>query len=144
MEEAAYRYFEKIESLGGMVEAVKQNFPQSEIADASWRYQKEVDDGKRVVVGVNRYEVSDEEPIEILSIDPALERKQIDRLRAVRDRRDSVAVENSLAKLKLAAADPEHNLMPRLVDCARAYCTQGEMVEALQEVFGTYSESPVF
>jgi methylmalonyl-CoA mutase N-terminal domain/subunit len=144
MEEAAYRYFEKIESLGGMVEAVKQNFPQSEIADASWRYQKEVDDGKRVVVGVNRYEVSDEEPIEILSIDPALERKQIDRLRAVRNKRDSVTVENSLAKLKLAAADPDHNLMPRLVECAEAYCTQGEMVEALQEVFGTYSESPVF
>jgi methylmalonyl-CoA mutase N-terminal domain/subunit len=144
MEEAAYRYFEKIESLGGMVEAVKRNFPQSEIADASWRYQREVDDGKRVVVGVNRYELSDEGPIEILSIDPALERKQIDRLRSVRDNRDSVAVEDTLAKLKLAAADPGHNLMPRLVDCARAYCTQGEMVEALQEVFGTYSESPVF
>jgi methylmalonyl-CoA mutase N-terminal domain/subunit len=144
MEEAAYRYFEKIESLGGMVEAVKRNFPQSEIADASWQYQKEVDDGKRIVVGVNRYEVTDEEPIEILSIDPALERKQIDRLRAVRDKRDSVAVENAIAKLKLAAADPEQNLMPRLVECAQAYCTQGEMVEALQEVFGTYSESPVF
>jgi methylmalonyl-CoA mutase, N-terminal domain len=144
MEEAAYRYFDKIESLGGMVEAVKQNFPQSEIADASWRHQKEVDDGRRVVVGVNRYEVSGEEPIEILSIDPALEQKQIDGLRLVRDRRDAVAVEDSLAKLKLAAADPGHNLMPRLVDCARAHCTQGEMVEALQEVFGTYSESPVF
>jgi methylmalonyl-CoA mutase N-terminal domain/subunit len=144
MEEAAYRYFEKIESLGGMVEAVKRNFPQSEIADASWQYQKEVDDGKRIVVGVNRYEVTDEEPIEILSIDPALERKQIDRLRAVRDKRDTVAVENAIAKLKLAAADPEHNLMPRLVECAQADCTQGEMVQALQEVFGTYSESPVF
>jgi methylmalonyl-CoA mutase N-terminal domain/subunit len=144
MEQAAYRYFEKIESLGGMVEAIKQNFPQSEIADASWRYQKEVDDGKRVVVGVNRYELEGEEPIELLSIDPALESKQIGRLRAARERRDSIAVEDSLARLKLTAADPEHNLMPRLIDCARAYCTQGEMVGALQEVFGTYSESPVF
>ena len=144
MEAAAYRYFEKIDSLGGMVEAIKQNFPQREIADASWRYQEEVDDGHRVVVGVNRYQVQDEEPIEILSIDPALEQKQIKRLQSVRDRRDSVAVEDSLAKLKLAAADPGHNLMPRLIDCSRSYCMQGEMVEALQEVFGTYSESPVF
>jgi methylmalonyl-CoA mutase N-terminal domain/subunit len=144
MEEAAYRYFEKIESIGGMVEAVKQNFPQSEIADASWRYQREVDDGRRIVVGVNRYQLADEEPIEIHTIDAALERKQIDRLRSVRDKRDSVEVEDRLARLKLVAADPGHNLMPSLVDCARAHCTQGEMVEALQEVFGTYSESPVF
>jgi methylmalonyl-CoA mutase N-terminal domain/subunit len=144
MEEAAYRYFEKISSLGGMVEAVKQNYPQSEIADASWRYQREVDDGQRIVVGVNRYQLTEEEPIEIHSIDPALEHKQIERLRSTRDKRDAVAVEDRLARLKLVAADPGHNLMPRLVDCARAYCTQGEMVEALQEVFGTYSESPVF
>jgi methylmalonyl-CoA mutase N-terminal domain/subunit len=144
MEEAAYAYFDKIDQLGGMVEAVKRNFPQSEIADASWRYQKEVDDGRRVVVGVNRYQLSDEEPIETLNIDPALEQKQIGRLQAVRHGRDSFAVENTLAALKLAAADPEQNLMPRLVECAEAHCTQGEMIEALQEVFGTYSESPVF
>jgi methylmalonyl-CoA mutase, N-terminal domain len=144
MEEAAYRYFEKISSLGGMVEAVKQNYPQSEIADASWRYQREVDDGRRIVVGVNRYQLAKEEPIELHSIDQALERKQIERLRSARDKRDSVEVEDRLARLKLVAADPGHNLMPSLVDCARAFCTQGEMVEALQEVFGTYSESPVF
>jgi methylmalonyl-CoA mutase N-terminal domain/subunit len=144
MEEAAYRYFEKIEELGGMVEAVKRNFPQGEIADASWRYQQEVDEGKRVVVGVNRYQLADEEPIEILSIDAALERKQINRIHAVRAKRDSLAVENSLAKLKLVAADPGHNLMPSLIECARAQCSEGEMIEALQEVFGKYSESPVF
>jgi methylmalonyl-CoA mutase N-terminal domain/subunit len=144
MEQAAYEYFKKIEELGGMVEAVKKSFPQGEIADASWRYQREVDEGKRVVVGVNRYELEDEKPIEILNIDPALERKQIERLQAARAKRDTIAVENALAKLKLAAADPGQNLMPTLVECARAYCSQGEMVEALQEVFGTYSESPVF
>jgi len=144
IEEAAQRYFEKIEELGGMVQAVKQNFPQSEIADASWRYQEEVDRGKRVVVGVNRYELEQEEQIEILNIDSALEEKQIRRLNDVRETRDSLAVENGLAKLKLAAADPETNLMPPLIECARARCTQGEMVESLQEVFGTYSESPVF
>jgi methylmalonyl-CoA mutase N-terminal domain/subunit len=144
MEEAAYGYFEKIEALGGMVEAVKRNFPQREIADASWRYQREVDEGKRVIVGVNRYQLDEEEPIEILNIDPALERKQIDRLSAVRAERDSAAVEASLAGLKRAAADPARNLMPPLIDCARAHCTEGEMVGALQQVFGTYAESPVF
>src|SRR3989449_11177548 len=89
MEEAAYDYFEKIEELGGMVEAVKRNFPQREIAEASWRYQTEVDEDRRHVVGVNRYEMPEEEPIETLRIDPALERKQMDRLAATRARRDS-------------------------------------------------------
>jgi methylmalonyl-CoA mutase, N-terminal domain len=144
MEQAAYRYLEKIEELGGMVAAVKRNFPQGEIADASWRYQTEVDDGKRLIVGVNSYRFEDEEPIKVLSIDPAFEPKQLERLSSVRARRDSVAIEDTLAKLKLAAADPGRNLMPLLVECANAYCTEGEMVEALQEVFGTYSESPVF
>jgi methylmalonyl-CoA mutase N-terminal domain/subunit len=144
MEDAAYRYLERIDELGGMVEAVKRNFPQSEIADASWRYQQEVDEGKRVVVGVNSYRLDDEEPTEILNIDPAFEQKQIERLRTTCSRRDTLAVENSIAKLKLAAADPERNLMPPLIECASVYCTEGEMVEALQGVFGTYSESPVF
>src|SRR3954451_9920954 len=88
MEEAAYAYFRRIEELGGMVEAVKRNFPQREIADASWRYQIEVDEAKRFVVGVNRYQQEDEQPIELLRIDPALERKQIGRLEATRARRD--------------------------------------------------------
>jgi methylmalonyl-CoA mutase, N-terminal domain len=144
MEAAAYEYFAKIEELGGMVEAVKRNFPQREIAEASWRYQTEVDEGKRFIVGVNRYEHADAEPIEILRIDPALERKQIGRLEATRARRDSAAVERELAELKRAADDPATNLMPHLVDCARALCSEGEMIEALQAVFGSYRESPVF
>ena len=88
MEQAAYDYFRQIDELGGMVEAVKRNFPQREIADASWRYQNEVDEGRRLVVGVNRYQQADEAPLEILRIDPALERKQIGRLQATRARRD--------------------------------------------------------
>ena len=127
MEQSAYEYLSKIEELGGMVDAVKRNFPQSEIADASWRYQTEVDEGKRLVVGVNSYE-NEDESIEILNIDAAFERKQIERLRAARAQRDSTAVESSLAELKLAAADPDRNLMPPLIECARAYCTEGEMV----------------
>ena len=144
MEQAAYDYFRRIDELGGMVEAVKRNFPQREIADASWRYQEEVDDGRRLVVGVNRYQQPDEEPLEILRIDPALERKQIGRLQATRARRDAGAVETALTSLKEAAAESDRNLMDPIVDCARARCSEGEMVEALQSVFGSYTESPVF
>jgi methylmalonyl-CoA mutase N-terminal domain/subunit len=143
MEQAAYDYFQRIDELGGMVDAVKQNFPQREIADASFQYQQEVDDNKRIVVGVNRYQVLDDEPIELLRIDPALERKQIDRVQAVRGRRDSQAAEAALTALKQAAAS-DQNLMDPLLHCARAHVTEGEIVEALQTVFGTYTETPVF
>ena len=144
MEQAAYEYFGKIEELGGMVEAVKKNFPQREIAEASWQYQEEVDAGKRLVVGVNRYQQDDEEPIEILRIDPALERKQIGRLEATRAKRDTAEVERSLSALKEAAAAPDRNLMYPIIECARANVSEGEMIDALQQVFGSYTESPVF
>jgi methylmalonyl-CoA mutase N-terminal domain/subunit len=142
MEEAAYDYFSKIDELGGMVEAIKQSYPQREIADASFRYQQEVDAGQRIVVGVNRYE-NEHEEIAILKIDPALERKQIGRLEAARARRDSDQVERTLAQLRDAAAGGV-NLMDPLLDCARAHCSEGEIVESLQRVFGTYTETPVF
>jgi methylmalonyl-CoA mutase, N-terminal domain len=143
MEEAAYEYFARIDQLGGMVEAIKQNFPQREIADASFNYQQQVDDGKRIVVGVNRYQVLDDAPLEILRIDPALEKKQVERVQAARAKRDSEAVEASLAQLKAAAAG-DQNLMDPLLDAARAHATEGEIVESLQTVFGTYTETPVF
>jgi methylmalonyl-CoA mutase N-terminal domain/subunit len=142
MEAAAYGYFRKIDELGGMVEAIKQNYPQREIADASFQYQCEVDEGKRVVVGVNRY-VSDDTPLPILRIDPALERKQRDRLSGVRARRRGADVEEALGRLKQAATDDE-NLMEPLLDCARVHASEGEIVESLQTVFGTYTETPVF
>ena len=143
MEQAAYDYFHRIDQLGGMVEAVKQNFPQREIADAAFRYQEQVDDKQRIVVGVNHYQHNDEQPLEILRIDPKLEQKQIDRVKAVRARRDTQAVETALTQLKTAAATTQ-NLMHPLLDAARAHTTEGEIVEALQTVFGTYTETPVF
>src|SRR5687767_9203051 len=143
LEAQAYAYFAKIDELGGMVEAVKQNFCQREIADASFELQTEIDAGRRIVVGVNRYEHADEEPLDIHRIDPALERKQIDRLAAVRARRDSSAVESTLAALR-ASAVTGANLMPPLLDCARAHATEGEIVRALQAVWGAYTERPVF
>jgi len=143
MEEAAYEYFRRIDELGGMVAAVKRNFPQREIADASFRYQQEVDQRKRIVVGVNDYVVDDEDELPILRIDPELERKQKGRVEATRARRDVAEVERTLAELKAAAAT-DANLMPLFIECARARATEGEMVAALQEVFGSYTESPVF
>ena len=143
MERAAYEYFARIDELGGMVEAIRQNFPQREIADASFHYQRELDERKRIVVGVNDFTLEDEEEPPILRIDPALERKQVDRLAATRARRDGAAVEAALSELKRAAATDE-NLMPPIIAAARARATEGEMIAAMQEVFGTYTESPVF
>jgi methylmalonyl-CoA mutase N-terminal domain/subunit len=143
MEQAAYGYFARIDELGGMVEAIRRNFPQREIADAAFTYQREVDERKRIVVGVNDFTQEGEEPTPILRIDPALEKKQVDRLAATRARRDGVVVETALAELERAAAT-EENLMPPIIAAARARATEGEMILAMQKVFGTYTESPVF
>ena len=131
-------------ALGGVVAAIKENFFQREIADASFRYQSEVEAGQRVVVGVNRYRLDEEQPIELLRIDPALETKQIARVQALKGRRDAAKVEAALARLKQAAAGDGENLMPVLVDASRDYVTMGEMCDALREVWGTWRETPVF
>jgi methylmalonyl-CoA mutase, N-terminal domain len=144
IEAQAYEYFDRIEQLGGVIAAIKDNFFQREIADASFRYQAEVESGKRVVVGVNRYLLDDEEPIPILKIDPALEQKQIESLAGVRARRDSAVVEGRLGALKDAAAKDGVNLMPLIVDASRDYVTLGEMCDALREVWGVWRETPVF
>jgi methylmalonyl-CoA mutase, N-terminal domain len=144
LEAEAYDYFDRIRKLGGVVAAIKDNFFQREIADASFRYQLEVEQEQRIVVGVNRYEVAEEQPIELLRIDPALERKQIARVQALRARRDSAAVEAVLATLKRDAATEDTNLMYPIVEAARAYVTMGEMCDALREVWGVWRETPVF
>ena len=120
------------------------NYPQREIADASFALQTEIDAQERMVVGVNDFLEGDDDQTPILRIDPALERKQIGRVQAVRARRDGAAVERELAALKTAAASADQNLTPNLLDCARVHATEGEIVAALQEVFGTYTETPVF
>jgi methylmalonyl-CoA mutase, N-terminal domain len=144
LEAEAYEYFDRIEKLGGVVEAIKENFFQREIADASFRYQSEVEARQRIVVGVNRYELDDERPLEILRIDPALERKQIERVAALRARRDAAAAEKTLVRLKEDAAHEGRNLMPPIIQAARAYVTMGEMCDALREVWGVWRETPVF
>ncbi|MEJ7750799.1 MAG: methylmalonyl-CoA mutase family protein [Thermoleophilaceae bacterium] len=143
MEEAAYGYFAKVDELGGMVEAIKQSYPQREIADAAFTYQQEVDSGQRIVVGVNGYTEGGDGQIETLRIDPALERKQIDRLQKVRAGRDTAVLESTLMELRENAVG-EGNLMYPLIECARAGASEGEIVQSLQQVFGTYTETPVF
>jgi methylmalonyl-CoA mutase, N-terminal domain len=143
MEERAYEYFAKIDELGGMVEAVKTGFPQREIADAAYELQTEIDSGRRVVVGVNRYTEGDEGATDLLRIDPALEREQIGRVQAIRADRDTTRVERVLSEIKQAGAG-DRNVMPLLIEAARAHVSEGEIVEALQEVWGDYREQPVF
>jgi len=144
LERQAYDYFERIAKLGGVIPAIKDNFFQREIAEASFRYQSEVEREQRIVVGVNRYVQADEQPLEILRIDPALERKQVARVQALRARRDTAAVESALARLKADASEADRNLMLPILDAARAYVTMGEMCDALREVWGVWRETPVF
>ena len=144
LERQAYEYFERIDQLGGVVAAIKDNFFQREIADASFRYQSEVEREERVIVGVNRYQLEDEPELDILRIDPALEREQIERVQALKARRDPAAVEQRLAELKRAAAREDVNLMPPIVDAARDYVTMGEICDAFRDVWGVWRETPVF
>jgi methylmalonyl-CoA mutase N-terminal domain/subunit len=143
LEAAAYEYFERIRELGGVIPAIKENFFQREIAEASFRYQSELEARQRIVVGVNRYETDEGAPVDILRIDPALEQQQIERVQALRARRNSAAVQAALARLKDGAAG-NANLMPLIVDASRAYVTMGEMCDALREVWGVWRETPVF
>jgi methylmalonyl-CoA mutase N-terminal domain/subunit len=143
LETGAYEYFDRIRALGGVVPAIKENFFQREIADASFRYQSEVEAKQRIIVGVNRYEQQEDTELEILRIDPALETKQIERVTALRARRDSAKVEETLAALR-RGAEGDENLMPLIVDASRAYVTMGEMCDTLREVWGVWRETPVF
>jgi methylmalonyl-CoA mutase N-terminal domain/subunit len=143
LEAEAYDYFRRIDDLGGVVAAIRDNFFQREIAEASFRYQAEVEAEERIVVGVNHYELDEDEPIPILRIDPALEREQIERVQAVRARRDAAAVEACVAELKRSAA-ADRNLMEPILAAAKAYVTMGEMCDAFREVWGVWRETPVF
>ena len=144
IEAQAYEYFRRIDELGGMVEAVKQNYPQREIADASYELQREIDAGRRIVVGVNAFTDGGDDDTPIHRIDPALEREQVERVKAFKGARDTAAVEARLAVLRDTAAHADRNLMPAFIDAARAGVSEGEMIDALQDVFGHYTETPVF
>jgi methylmalonyl-CoA mutase, N-terminal domain len=144
LERQAYEYFDRIEKLGGVVAAIKENFFQREIAEASFQYQSEVESKQRIVVGVNRYQLDDEQQLEILKVAPELEGEQIERVQSLRARRDGAMVEQALARLKEDASKDGPNLMEPIIDAARAYVTMGEMCDAFRDVWGTWRETPVF
>jgi methylmalonyl-CoA mutase N-terminal domain/subunit len=144
LERQAYEYFARIEELGGVVEAIKRNFFQAEIADAAFRYQSELERGDRIVVGVNGFQNEEDTQPELHRADPELEREQVERLQALRARRDPAEAERQLTRLKEDAAVDDRNLMPVIVDAARADVTMGEMCDALREVWGVWRESSVF
>ncbi len=139
MEQLAYEYFRRIENLGGVIPAIEKGFFQSEIADAAYRYQREIDEGVRKIVGVNAYVEDKPLTIPILEMDPQGYERQVARLAEVRRTRDAGRVGQSLDRLRLACQGTE-NVMPYLLDCVRAYATLGEMVGVMKEVFGTYHE----
>lgn len=143
MEREAEDYLRRIDELGGVVAAIEQNFFQKEIAEAAYRYQMDVERGRRAVVGVNRFVTEGPPRVEILRIDPELEHRQVERLRRLRVQRDGPAAAAALESLRSACARDE-NVMPRILDCARALCTLGEIVGAMKAVFGEYGETPVF
>jgi methylmalonyl-CoA mutase, N-terminal domain len=142
MEREALDYFRKIDSLGGMVPAIEKGFPQREIQDSAYQYQKAVERGDQVIVGVNKYAMEEDAPIPTLVINESVRDHQVERLDQVRDRRDTGAVENALEKLRQAAHKAE-NTMPATIEAVRAYATLGEICAALRDVYGIYEE-PAF
>jgi len=142
MENGALDYFRKIDSMGGMVAAIEKGFPQREIQDSAYKYQKAVERGDQVIVGVNKYQIEEGSTIPILAIDESVRTHQIERLEQTRARRDSGAVANALEKLKRAAQCSE-NTMPATIEAVQAYATLGEICSALRDVYGVYEE-PAF
>jgi len=144
MEQQAEAYFDKIDALGGVIAAIKEGFFQREIATAARRYQEEIEKKERIIVGVNAFVESEENlDIPILKIDPEVEREQIANLTKLRTERDHTRVRQTLAQLRETAQE-NRNLMPAIIDCGRAYCTLGEIINELKSVYGTWREKPVF
>jgi methylmalonyl-CoA mutase, N-terminal domain len=142
MERQAEKYFKQIEALGGVIPAIEANFFQKEIADSAFQYQQELEQKRRLVVGVNEFTVDENVPIEILRIDPKLESEQVARVRQVRMKRDAARCAKALSNLRKAAGGKD-NLMPYILESVRAYATEGEIMNTLIEVFGIYTERAV-
>jgi methylmalonyl-CoA mutase N-terminal domain/subunit len=144
MEQGCFDYFEKIDRFGGMVEAIEAGFPQREIWDASYAYQRAVDSGEKLVVGVNSYQTGNDDKYDILYIDDSVAGEQIASLNRVRETRDNQKVQDALQALRNAAADPNANTMPLLIEAVKVYATVGEISDAFRDVFGTYQEPALF
>jgi methylmalonyl-CoA mutase N-terminal domain/subunit len=139
IEQQAYMYFKKLDELGGMVRAIELGYPQRELGEAAYRYQRKLENREEIVVGVNSYTNDKETPIDILTIEPHVEKEHIARVRALRQSRDPLKLAQTLSALRQAACGDE-NLMPYLLSAVRAYGTFGEISDVLREVWGTYEE----
>ncbi len=142
LERQAYDYFRQIDEMGGMIKAIEAGFPMREIAEASARYQRELEERRRYMVNVNVYEPHEEQDVEIHRIDPEISRRQVERLKELKVRRDNALVERRLEELKEAARGTENTMYP-ILEAVRAYATVQEICDAMKEVFGTYRETPV-
>jgi methylmalonyl-CoA mutase N-terminal domain/subunit len=142
MEQGAKEYFDTIDRLGGMVEAIEQGYPQKEIAEASYRFQQAVERRDKIIVGVNDFVQTDEPPVPILYIDETTAATQVARLEELRRRRDADRLQRSLDALRETGRGGGNTMYP-LLDCVRAYATVGEMCDALREVWGEYEEVPL-
>ena len=140
VEEQALDYLRKIEAMGGMLRAIETGYVQREIQESAYRCQKAIETQEQIVVGVNRFQIEEEQPVPVLRIDPALEQAQVQRLRALRARRDNESVTAALKKLEQAAGTTE-NLLPRILACVEAYATVGEISNTLRRVWGEYRET---
>ena len=139
MEQAAYKYFKKLDEMGGMVSAIEKGFPQREIKDAAYAYQKEIDNKDRIIVGVNEFITDEKSPLEVFKLDPATAKRQIERLKKVRMTRNKESLNKAMADLKKAATGKD-NLMPFLIQAVKVHATLGEICDALKAVFGAYKE----
>ncbi|HEY8416888.1 MAG TPA: methylmalonyl-CoA mutase family protein, partial [Limnochordales bacterium] len=142
MEQGVWDYFRRIDELGGVIPAIEQGFFQREIADAAYEYQRRVESGEQIIVGVNAYTMEEDTAIPILKIGPEIEAKQRERVARVRRERNNARVREALARVREAAAGTE-NLVPPILDAVRAYATLGEIVDELRAVFGEYEEVPI-
>ena len=139
IEAGAEAYIDRIDAMGGMVEAIAAGYPQKEIQDAAYEYQRKIETKELTIVGVNDFEIEEEEPIELLRVDPELEARQVERVRALRKSRNEAAATKARDAVR-RAAEGDENLMPHIVEAVRQQCTLGEIADALREVFGEYEE----
>jgi len=143
MENDAMTIIHKLDEMGGMVTAIKNGYPMREIAEASRKYQRQVENKEKIIVGVNDYLVEDEEKLEILKVSHEVERRQSEKLKKLRGQRDEAPVKENLDILRKACQDHK-NIMPALIDCAHAYCTIGEIAQVLRDEYGEYHDPGIF
>ncbi|HET9038343.1 MAG TPA: methylmalonyl-CoA mutase family protein, partial [Myxococcaceae bacterium] len=143
MEKRALEYIRRIDEMGGIIRAVEEGFPQKEIGESAYRYQREVEEGERLIVGVNAFQSERHEPIEILKIDERVAEEQVERLKKVKAERNAAAVSKALARVEAACRGTD-NLMPPVLDAVKAYATLGEISDVFRKVWGQYREGGIF